>query len=127
MLHAHIQGVAIVFTVEDLRRSHRFYTETLGIPFEVEDFENGYLQARVPGNVELVFLQGSAPRGATPQIVFGLAKGGIDSIVDSLAARGVDIVTPVSEAPGGWSVTFKDPDEHLLALFQEEALPRRAP
>jgi len=28
-------------------------------------------------------------------------------------------------APGGWSVGFKDPDGHPLAFFQEEALPRR--
>ena len=40
------------------------------------DFEGGYLQARLPGDVEFVFLPGEAPRGATPQVVFGLAKGG---------------------------------------------------
>jgi glyoxylase I family protein len=124
MLYAQIKNVAIVFLVADLARTHRFYTETLGFAFEVEDFEGGYLQARLPGDVELVFLPGDAPRGATPQVVFGLAKGGIDAMVASLAAAGVELVTAVTEAPGGWSAELKDPDGHLLSLYQDGALPR---
>lgn len=124
MLNAQIKNLAVVFLVSDLARTHRFYTETLGIAFEVEDFDNGYLQARLPGDVEFVFLQGDAPRGATPQVVFGLAKGGIDGMVSGLASAGVELVTPVTEAPGGWSAEFKDPDGHILALYQDGALPR---
>jgi glyoxylase I family protein len=40
------------------------------------------------------------------------------------SAAGVEIVTPVSEAPGGWSAELKDPDGHALALYQDGALPR---
>jgi len=101
-----------------------FYSDTLGIAFEVEDFDGGYLQARLPGDVELVFLPGQATPGTTPQLVFGLAKGRIDEMVAALAARGVEIVTPVSEAPGGWSTEFKDPEGHILSLYQDGALPR---
>ena len=71
-----------------------------------------------------MFLPGDAPRGATPQVVFGLAKGGIDGMVAALAAAGVELVTPVSEAPGGWSVEFHDPDGHILSLYQDGGLPR---
>lgn len=124
MLNAQLKNLAIVFIVADLTRTHRFYSETLGLAFEVEDFEGGYLQARLPGDVEFVFLPGEAPKGATPQIVFGLAKGGIDSMVASLAAAGVELVTTVTEAPGGWSAEFKDPDGHMLSLYQDGALPR---
>lgn len=124
MLNAQIKNLAVVFVVTDLRRTHRFYAETLGLTFEVTDFENGYLQARLPGDVEFVFFPGDVPRGATPQVVFGLAKGGIDATVASLAEAGVEIVTPVSEAPGGWSAEFKDPDGHMLALYQTGDLPR---
>jgi glyoxylase I family protein len=124
MLNAQLKNVGIVFTVTDLPRSHRFYAETLGLPFEVVDLENGYMQARLPGDVELVFLKGEATRGTTPQVVFGLSKGGIDGIVASLAAAGVAIVTGVSEAPGGWSAELKDPDGHGLSLYQDGALPR---
>lgn len=124
MLNTQIKNIAIVFIVADLDRTHRFYSQTLGLTFEIEDFEGGYLQARLPGDVEFVFLSGDAPKGATPQVVFGLAQGGIDAAVTSLAARGVELVTPVTEAPGGWSVEFKDPDGHLLSLYQDGALPR---
>jgi glyoxylase I family protein len=124
MLNAQIKNLALVFIVADLDRTHRFYSKTLGLAFEVEDIENGYLQARLPGDVEFVFLRGDASRGTTPTVVFGLARGGIDAMVASLAAAGVEIVTPVTEAPGGWSAEFKDPEGHLLSLYQDGALPR---
>lgn len=124
MLHDQLHNLAIVFIVADLVRTHRFYAETLGFPFEVADFEGGYLQARGPSGVELVFLPGEATRGTTPQVVFGLAKGGIDAMVTALAAAGVALVTPVTEAPGGWSAEFADPDGHMLSLYQDGALPR---
>ncbi|MEM6296311.1 MAG: VOC family protein [Myxococcota bacterium] len=124
MLNGQIKNLAVVFIVTDLTRTHRFYAETLGLTFEVEDFEHGYLQARAPGDVELVFLPGEVPCGATPQVVFGLERGGIDGIVSALAEAGVEIVTPVTEAPGGWSAEFADPDGHTLSLYQDGALPR---
>ena len=124
MLNGQLKNLAIVFVVADLVRSHRFYAKTLGLTFEVEDFEGGYLQARLPGDVEFVFFQGEATHGTTPLVVFGLANGGIDQMVASLAAAGVEIVTPVTEAPGGWSVEFNDPDGNGLSLYQDGALPR---
>ena len=124
MLNGQLNNLAIVFLVKDLGATHRFYSGTLGFAFEVADFDGGYLMARAPGGVELVFLPGDAPRGATPQVVFGLAKGGIDGMVAALAAAGVELVTPVSEAPGGWSVEFHDPDGHILSLYQDGGLPR---
>ncbi|MBX3211566.1 MAG: VOC family protein [Labilithrix sp.] len=120
-----ISNLAVVFLVGDLGRTLAFYSETLGLEFEVKDVSGGHLLARVPGNVELVFFEGEAPRGGSPQIVFGLAEGGIESVAEGLASRGVEIVTPVSEAPGGWSVEFRDPDGHPLALYQDGALPKR--
>ena len=48
----------------------------------------------------------------------------VEAAVASLAQAGVEIVTPVSEAPGGWSAEFKDPDGHLLALYQTADLSR---
>lgn len=124
MLKNLISNLAVVFTVADLARTHRFYANTLGLTFEVEDFENGFLLARLPGDVEFVFLPGEATPGTTPQVVFGLAKGGIDRTVAALADAGVEIVTPVTEAPGGWSADFKDPDGNMLSLYQDGALPR---
>lgn len=117
-----ISKIAVVFMVQNLERTRRFYADALGLELAQQE---GYLGGTLSGGTELVFFEGEAVRGTSPQIVFGLDEGGIDTAVEALAARGVQLLTPVSEAPGGWSVEFKDPDGHPLAFFQAEALPRR--
>lgn len=82
------------------------------------------MMARLPGDVSFVFFPGEASVGATPQVVFGLKDGGIDGVAAALAAAGIELVTAVSEAPGGWSVDFKDPDGHILSLYQDGDKPR---
>lgn len=117
-----INGIAVVFMVQNLERTRHFYADALGLELTEND---GYLIGTLPGGTELVFFEGEAVRGTSPQVVFGLDQGGIDTVAEELAVRGVQLLTPVTEAPGGWSVEFQDPDGHPLALFQAEALPRR--
>jgi predicted enzyme related to lactoylglutathione lyase len=117
-----ITGIAVVFMVQNLERTRRFYSDALGLELAQKE---DYLLGTLPGGTELVFFEGEAVRGTSPQIVFGLDEGGIDTAAEALVARGVQLLTPVTEAPGGWAVEFKDPDGHPLAFFQAEALPRR--
>jgi catechol 2,3-dioxygenase-like lactoylglutathione lyase family enzyme len=117
-----ITGIAVVFMVQSYERTRRFYADALGLELIQKE---GYLQGLLPGGTELVFFEGEAVRGTSPQIVFGLDEGGIDTAVEGLVARGVQLMTPVTEAPGGWSAEFKDPDGHPLAFYQLESLPRR--
>jgi predicted enzyme related to lactoylglutathione lyase len=118
-----ISGIAVVFLVQSLERTRSFYAEALGLELALQE---GYLSGMLPSGTELVFFEGEAIRGTSPQIVFGLDDGGIDTAAEALVACGVQVLTPVTEAPGGWSVEFKDPDGHPLAFFQAEALPRRS-
>ncbi len=76
-------------------------------------------------NVELLFFQGKEDIGRSPVVVFELEEGYMESVLEKLAKEGVQIVTPVSEAPGGWSADFIDPDGHPLAFFQSGDLPLR--
>ncbi|HEY0715646.1 MAG TPA: VOC family protein [Polyangia bacterium] len=117
-----ITGIAVVFMISNLERTRAFYGENLGLTLELKE---GYLLGTLANGTELVFFEGEAVRGTSPQIVFGLDEGGIDTAAEALAARGVQLLTPVTEAPGGWSVEFRDPDGHPIAFFQAEALPRR--
>ncbi|HLU24424.1 MAG TPA: VOC family protein [Longimicrobiales bacterium] len=119
-------SMAFILIVRDVEATERFYTEHLGIRFDRNVEEDGtiWLLARIGSEVELLAFPGDPQPGNTPGIVFGLADGGIDTVVASLAAAGVEIVTPVTEAPGGWSASFRDPDGHEISLFQSEALPR---
>ena len=117
----------IVFYVKDLTRTAAFYRDALGLALEVLDGHDGERFA-IAGTATptLVFLEHDEPPGRTPVVVFGLA-GGIDEVVEGLARQGVEIVTPVSEAPdGGLTADFADPDGHILSVHQPPGLPRRA-
>lgn len=122
------QSASVVFYVSDILRTEAFYAKTLGIPVErQEGAEPFWLVGRLGNGLELMFFQMEATRGSSPAIVFDVsADGGIDDIVEELARQGVTIVTPVSEAPGGWSADFVDPDGFALGLYQSGDKPRSA-
>ena len=115
-----LDGIAIIFLVADLERTHTFYREVIGLALEKQD---GYLLAKLAG-AELLFFAGEAKPGTSPQVVFGLAEGGIDTLAERLVKQGVQVLTPVTEAPGGWAFELADPDHHKLAFFQAGSLPR---
>ena len=120
-------GISIIFNVADVDRTERFYRRHLGLDFARNAEEDGsvWLLAKLAQDTELVVFAGEPQPGNTPLVVFGLPEGGIESFVESLAAAGVEIVTPVSEAPGGWSADFLDPDGQTVAVYQEDGLPMR--
>lgn len=118
---------AIVFFVADLARAIAFYGETLGLPVQSMDGHDGPLATADVGELTLVFIPRPAKAGDSPVVVFNL-EGGIDDYADALAARGVEIVVPVSEAPdGGLTLDFLDPDGNTLSLYQPAAAARRNP
>lgn len=115
-----LDGIAIIFFVKDLERTRTFYRDAIGLELELQE---GFMSYKL-GTSEFVFFQGEPKPGNSPQIVFGLEQGGIDTLAEQLVRQGVQMVTPVSEAPGGWSVEFIDPDAHKLAFYQLGTLPR---
>lgn len=116
---------SVVYYVSDIARTEKFYSETLGLDVtRMEGAEPFWLQASLAGGLDLIFFEMDGARGNTPAVIFTVDDGGIDDVVAELAANGVTIVTPVSEAPGGWSADFLDPDGFGLGLWQSEELPR---
>ncbi len=116
---------AIVFFVAVLDRSVAFYRDTLGLSVNEIDGHDGPFALAELGEVTLVFIQRPAKAGDSPVVVFGL-EGGIDDYAEALAAKGVEIVVPVSEAPdGGLSLDFVDPDRNMLSLYQPPGATRR--
>lgn len=116
---------AIVFFVSQLDRALVFYRDTLGLPVQAVDGHDGPFGIGEVGDLTLVFIARSVRAGDSPVIVFSL-DGGIDDYAEALAARGVEIVVPVSEAPdGGLSLDFVDPDRNVLSLYQPAEAPRR--
>jgi predicted enzyme related to lactoylglutathione lyase len=125
MLHDTKVG-AIVFFVAEISRSVAFYRDTLGLSLQQMDSPEGPLAMAELQGLNLVFIQRSGTRaGDSPVVVFELA-GGIDDCAEALAAKGVEIVVPVSEAPdGGLTLDFLDPDRNVLSLYQAATAPRR--
>lgn len=116
---------AVVFYVSDITATEAFYRDVLGLDVaRQEGVDPFWLTATLDQGLEISFFQMEAKRGTTPALVFSLADGGIDDMIAALAEQGVTIVTPVSEAPGGWSAEFKDPDGFLLSFWQSGEQPR---
>lgn len=116
---------AIVFFVSQLERALAFYRDTLGLPVQAIDGHDGPFGVGEVGGLTLVFIARDVRAGESPVVVFSL-DGGIDDYAEALAARGVEIVVPVSEAPdGGLSLDFVDPDRNVLSLYQPAGAPRR--
>ena len=119
------RSASIVYYVSDIVRTEKFYNDTLNLGLErMEGAEPFWLQGHLESGLDLIFFEMEGVRGDTPAIVFEVDEGGIDDIVAELATSGVTIVTPVSEAPGGWSADFLDPDGFGIGLWQSEELPR---
>lgn len=117
---------AIVFFVAELGRSIAFYRDTLGLDINVLDGHDGAWAMGEVGSITLVLIpRPDARAGDTPVVVFSI-DGGIDDHAEALAAKGVEIVVPVSESPdGGLSLDFVDPDGNVLSLHQPQGTPRR--
>lgn len=114
---------AVVFFVRDLERTVAWYRDSLGLEPRTMDGHDGLFALATAGAVELVFIKRDEPAGRTPIIVFSLTSG-IYEVVESLAAKGVEIVMPVSETPdGGLSSDFRDPDGHILSVYQPGSAP----
>jgi glyoxylase I family protein len=119
-------SASVVFYVKDITRTEAFYRDVLGITLSrMEGAEPFWLNGQIGKELNLVYFEmPDAKVGTTPALIFDLAEGGIDDIVAELTAKGVTIVTPVSEAPGGWSADFTDPDGFGLGLYQSSDKPR---
>lgn len=121
-----LNGIALILYVRDVLRTERFYEKHLGVTFARNAWDDGsvWLLAKIGNETEMLVFPGEPEPGNSPSIVFGLAEGGIDTVVASLQAGGADIVSPVADAPGGWSADFKDPDGHTMSIFQAGTLPK---
>lgn len=125
---ADIRIGTIVYYVSDIDRAEAFYRDVLGLQvMRMGDDGSGHdwLMAKTAGGLDLLFFRNPhAKAGQSPIVVYDLADGGIDGMVEALAKNGATIVTPVSHAPGGWSADLGDPDGHTFSFYQTADKPR---
>jgi catechol 2,3-dioxygenase-like lactoylglutathione lyase family enzyme len=115
---------AIVFFVRDLPRSVAWYSDTLNLLMSTLDGHDGPFAMGAAGSIQIVLIPREEPAGRSPVVVFGL-ESGIYEVVEALAAKGVELVVPVSPTPdGGLSADFLDPDGHMLSVYQAGEAPQ---
>jgi catechol 2,3-dioxygenase-like lactoylglutathione lyase family enzyme len=120
-----IYGVGITVLVTDLDRSVAFYRDILGF-FEIDSGDGSAVLAS--GDTRLVL---RAVHGLTSEagrlIYLNLEVGDIEAVFKELRAKGVAFVhAPRPVNRGGrlelWSASFRDPDDHNIAITQWRAV-----
>lgn len=103
----------VVLGVSDVKRSMKFYGETLGLASAPAPGDLPIYQA---GKLKLVLNGGMPTESAGVEVVFDVASVG--AARGQLEKRGCAFDGPAKEvAPGTWVTTFRDPDGHRLTLF----------
>jgi catechol 2,3-dioxygenase-like lactoylglutathione lyase family enzyme len=120
-----IYGVGITVLVTDLARSIAFYRDTLGF-YEIDSGDGSAVLAS--GDTRLVLRTVSGlPAEAGRLIYLNLEVGDVEAVYGELVAKGVRFVHPPQAVNRGdrlelWSATFRDPDDHNIAITQWRAI-----
>ena len=115
--------------VEDLERAARFYKDLLGFRklgsddrfcvFSVAD-RHVLLLFKRGATAQPIFTPGGniPPHDGTGQLhlAFSIPASELPAWEKHLAAQGVAIESKVHWPRGGWSIYFRDPDQHLVEL-----------
>lgn len=128
--------VESVLYVEDLVHSLKFYENLFG--FEKEIMDEMICVLRVPNRQALILFPKSIaqesgritspvgtvegvipPHGGSGRlhIAFSIAASDLEFWEQRLASQNIPIDSKVHWKRGGWSLYFRDPDEHLLELI----------
>lgn len=115
------------FAVDDLERARSFYGETLGLPVEVLDAENGVASITLAGDREVIFYAKSDFEPAT-YTMLNFQVDDVEATVDELTARGVTFERydgfdqdekGIAHGPGPEIAWFRDPAGNILAVLSE--------
>jgi catechol 2,3-dioxygenase-like lactoylglutathione lyase family enzyme len=120
-----IHGVGVTVLVTDLDQSVAFYRGMLGF-YEIDSGEASAVLASGDTRVVLRTVHNLAPE-AGRLINLNLEVGDVQAVYEELRAKGVKFVsTPRVVDRGGklelWSATFRDPDNHSIAITQWRAI-----
>lgn len=109
---------SVTFYVSDLKRSKRFYEETLGLEKKYQ--YSSYLGFEC-GGVEIGLIpklkKGQKVSPLSPPV--GFLVDDVERAYNELKQRGVKFTKELHEEPwGGKQATFKDPDGNTLEILQ---------
>lgn len=116
---------ALVFYVRSIDATRRFYHDAVGIEASVQTVRydehrpEEKMMTFFAGETTAVFFEhpDAKPPGKSPIVVFEVDED-IEAFAAALTGRGVTLLSDVSDAPGGRSFDFADPDGHVLSIYQ---------
>jgi catechol 2,3-dioxygenase-like lactoylglutathione lyase family enzyme len=118
-------GVDITLQVRDLDRSVEFYRDIVGFyEIEIDDYADTAILAR--GDAEILLHEVADPDPVDLRVVhLNLEVPDVYSAHDDLRAKGVEFVHSPRVVSRGdqlelWAATFRDPDDHAIALTRWE-------
>ncbi|SNS81457.1 Catechol 2,3-dioxygenase [Actinoplanes regularis] len=120
-----IHGVGITILVTNLERSIAFYRDTLGF-YEIDTGDGSSVLAS--GDTRVVLRTVSNLSSEAGRLIYlNLEVGDIEAVHDELKAKGVKFVHSPRPVNRGdklelWSATFRDPDNHNIAITQWRAI-----
>ena len=120
-----IYGVGVTVLVTDLDRSIAFYRDVLGF-FEIDNGDGSAVLAS--GDTRLVLRTVSGLSTEAGRLIYvNLEVGDVEAVYEELQAKGVQFVHPPRPVNRGdrlelWSATFRDPDDHNIAITQWRAI-----
>jgi predicted enzyme related to lactoylglutathione lyase len=105
--------------VRDMGNALEFYGQTLGL--EVEQQEEEWSMLRAGDGTRIALNSRESPSGGGGAVIAFRPADAIESAVESLAAKGVEVAGGVTEHPWGRVATFKDPDGNDLQFYEPPA------
>jgi catechol 2,3-dioxygenase-like lactoylglutathione lyase family enzyme len=123
----------LTLAVSSVRRSMKFYSETLGFAVVVDatpDFAMVRVGGKGGGTIGLLSLKhavGGKAKRVTPAMRNGahveLSTSDLDGLYAKLKARGVEFDEPPHDEPWERSASARDPDGYALELSQDRRSP----
>ena len=111
-----VSGTSVVWLpVTDVKRAVEFYRDTLGLSESRVEDDWAELEA---GSVKIGLNGSESPGGDGGAVIAFSPEGGLDSAVEELRGKGVEIAGDVSEHPWGRLATIKDPDGNDIQLYE---------
>jgi len=111
----------VILTVKDMKESVFFYEKVLGLPLKFQSPEWSEFKtkgARLGLHAETDTLKVSASQKLG--ISFGFSVTSLDDVYATLHEKGVQFVTPPRVTSHGKLAIFKDPNNYLISLGEED-------
>ena len=111
----------VMLAVADMKKSLHFYHELIGLP--IKEQREGWIDLG-SGENSLISLHPASKtelhKGSSIEngITVGFLVGDVQSAVDELKAKGVQVYRDIIEKDSGKNVIVLDPDEYFISLFE---------